>query len=158
MSNKKEPLEEIVDFEILKENFNVYELEDDSIIKTKFILSFIIKTNERLPDGRNKYSFSNNNIISVFSPIDIRGKSDKNYPVSELEKYIVEKNLKFRQISDGGWNEYKTKKSILRIRNRVKSIDKTSKFDSKGYPSYIVRSETEFLINDLKETSPKVDS
>lgn len=143
---KKDLTERIIDFKTIRAEWNAYELEDNSIIKTKFVLIFIvIDPSERLGNGRTKALFASKNVTGVVSPQNIRGEPDKNYPIYELEKHIIKRNMKFRQIQEGGWNEYETKKFKLRIRNRVRSIDKTSKYDSRGMPSYIVRFETELF-------------
>ena len=141
--------EKFVDVEVIKENWNTYETEDGSIIKQKYLISFIIDTGEKDEEGKSKYWFANNSITTVYSPKKIRGPPDKNYPVNELEKYIIQPNVKFRQIFDGGNNEYKTEKFLIILRNIVKKIDKTNKFDQKGNIQYIVRSEIEILLSEI---------
>ena len=89
---------------------------------------------------------------SVFSPKDIRGQKDKQHPLSELEKCKTDINLKFRQIKDGGFAEYQTKKSNLKVKTWLRQVDKTSLFDGLGNPAYIIRTESEVLIE------PKIDS
>lgn len=140
--------DELIPFEIIKENWSTYELEDGTIIRFKFVLINIIKTPIQSEKG-NLLLFNARNVIGVFSPEE-RGDKDRNYTVEELEKYISKLNVMFRQIVDSGLNEYKTDKHTIIITPRVTKIDKTSKFDKQGMPAYIVRSETQFLVVEEK--------
>ena len=85
--------QELIDFEILRENWNKYELEDGSIITSKFILSQLVKSAEKDPhdDAFNLGFMEPRSITTIFAPIDKRGKPDRNYSVSELEKFIMRK-------------------------------------------------------------------
>lgn len=70
-----------------------------------------------------------------------RGPPARKYSVEDLRKHIIEHNLKFKQIVDGGWNEYETENTIVQVRNILRSVDKTSLFDPAGMPSYLVNFE-----------------
>lgn len=141
--------EKLIELEVIKEDWNVYELEDGSIIKQKILLSFFIETNEKDAQGNTKFWISNNQVTAVYSPISIRGPPDRNYSVPELEKYVEQPNMKFSLIHDGGRNQYKTEKFLITVNYLAKKIEKTSKYDSKGMPAYIVRNEIEMLISEV---------
>lgn len=155
LSESKRALEknhdELVDFDVISENWHVHELEDDTIIRTKNVLTAIIDsgpaTNEKAGvPGMRKLGFGSKLMIVSHSPRHLRGKKDKAWSVPELEKFIVQRNLKFRQIKDGGKAEYRTKKMQIITLTRVKQVDKTSKFNQNGMPAYIVRTESEVLV------------
>jgi len=148
--------EELVDFEVVRENWHVYELEDDSIIRTRNVLLSIIDAGpadetEAGAPGLRKYGFGMKLLNAIHSPKNLRGPKGKAWPVSELEKFIVQRNLKFRQIKDGGNSEYETKKFVITLLTRVRQVDKTSKFDQSGMPAYIIRTENEILLTDKPE-------
>ena len=63
--------------------------------------------------------------------------------------------MKFRQLTDGGHAIYETEKTRLEIIHRVRQVDKTSKFDAKGMPAYIVRSESQIVAMDKLEEMVK---
>lgn len=143
--------EKLVDFDVIRENWHMYELEDGSVIRTKNVLMSIIDAgpsdeNEASAVGMRKYGFGARLLNVILSPKHLRGPKGKTLPVSELEKLTVQRNLKFRQIKDGGRAEYETKNSKISISTRVKQVDKTSKFDQNGMPAYIVRTEHEILM------------
>jgi len=153
MSEKNDVIkaDRYIDFDIINENWNVYELEDKTIIKQKHIISLIFGTGEIDEKGKEKIGFAANDIIVVFSPKEIRGPPDKNYSIPELEKYIIVPNVKFSLIKDAEMNQYKTEKMNISVRTVVKRIEKTSKFDPKGMPQFIVRYESMLLIQEPEE-------
>ena len=144
---------ELVDFDVIRESWHVYELEDDTVIRTKNVLMTIIdagplEESEASTPGMRKYGFGLKLLNMVHSPKHLRGPKGKAWPISELEKFIIQRNLKFRQIKDGGNCEYRTKKSQIIVSTRVKHVDKTSKFDANGMPSYIIRTESQILVGE----------
>ena len=148
--------DELVDFDVIRENWNMYDLADDTVIRTKNVLMAIIdagpaKESEASAPGMRKYGFGLKLLNVIHSPKHLRGSKGKASPVSELEKFIVERNLKFRQIKDGGNSEYETKKSKIIVSTRIRQVDKTSKFDENGMPAYIVRIESQILLAEKPE-------
>lgn len=154
-TSEKEP-DKLVNFDVIREDWHVYELEDDSIIRTKNALMTIIDAGpadekEAGAPGLRKYGFGLKLLNVVHSPRHLRGPKGKAWPVSELEKFIVERNLKFRQIIDAGNSEYETEKFKIIVSTRVRQVDKTSKFDMNGMPGYIVRTQSEILLGEKPE-------
>jgi len=144
-SDNNSEKEELIPFKVIKEEWNEYELDNTTIIKSKFVLMNIIKTPETNEKGQHLTVHQSQNLIAIFSPEEVRGDPDRNYGVDELEAHIIERNLFFRQILDSEFNEYETDNYLIKIKNTVKSIDLASKFDARGNPAYIVRSETQIL-------------
>jgi len=132
--------EKLIDFKTISEEWNQYELEDRTLIKSKFVLVNIIQKGP-LSEGVYQALFSSQNVTGVYSPVELRGTPGQKYSVDELGKHIIQHNLKFKQTVDGGWNEYETENSIIQVRNILKRVDKTSLFDSAGMPAYLVNFE-----------------
>ena len=147
--------DELIPFEIIDEKWHTYELEDNTIIKTKFILLNIIAYGEKDDLDKRLSEFATHLLVVVYSPKELRGPKDKTRRADELEEYITEKNLKFRNIKDGGMSKYETKNSIIQIDHSITQVDITSKYDSKGMPAYIVRSKNNVIIAEkIQEINP----
>lgn len=150
----------LVDFDVIREDWHVYELEDNSIIRTKNVLMTVIDEGpadekEAGAPGLRKIGFGVKLLNVVHSPKHLRGRKGKVWSTSELEKSIVKHNLKFRQIKDGGKAKYETKKMEIIVLTRVNQVDKTSKFDQNRNPAYIVRIESQILMAEKPEKKQK---
>lgn len=133
---------EFIHFEVVNEKWFAYEVEDGTILRSKFVLLEIIAYGE--PDEQDKRlsKMGTHTLNVVYSPPELRGPPGKKWKPSELEEFITEPNLKFSQIKDGGLYEYKLEKSNIQVDYRVYQIDKTSKYNSNGMPAYIIRMKT----------------
>jgi len=155
----KKDHEELVPFDVIRENWHVYELEDDSVIRIKNVLMSIIDAGpadeEAGVPGLRKFGFGLKLLTVTHSPKHLRHSGGKTWSLSELEEFIVQPNLKFRQIEDGGNSEYRTKKSQISISTRLKQVDKTSKFAQNGMPAYIIRTENEIMLAEKPEKQEK---
>jgi hypothetical protein len=162
--------EKIVDFDVIKENWSAYELKDGTIIRTKNVLMGIIEENppieEAVKPKLRKSRFEAKLLNFVRSPKSIRKSKGESLEVSELDKYIIEPNVFFRSIKDGGDAVYRAEGLGVTVKTRVYQIDKTSKFDQNGNPSYIIRTENEIMValdskkkGDLKiQTDPQLSN
>jgi len=148
--------EKLIDFKVINEEWNQFELEDGTIIRTKFVLVNIISKGQ-VRKGVYRGVFTLENVSGVFSPIGLRGPPGRKYSVDELKKHITQRNLKFKQTLDGGWNEYETEKAIFQVQTILRSVDKTSLFDSAGMPGYVLNFE-HIITSKPKTKSIKVGS
>jgi hypothetical protein len=147
--------DEMITFDLINEKWHTYELEDNTIIKTKFILLNIIAYGEKDDLDKRLTGFATQLLVVVYSPKELRGPKDKTRRADELEEYITEKNLKFRKIIDGGMSKYDTEKSNIQIDHSITQVDMTSKYDSSGMPAYIVRSKNNVIIAEkIQEINP----
>ena len=151
MSERTDRIERFVDFDVISENWSAYELEDDTLIRTKNVLMDIIEAGPAVEKG-SEFGVGAKLLNVVHSPSSLRGPKGKATEVKELEKFIVQPNMKFRQIKDGGPAKYETKNSTITLVTRVRRIEKTSKFDAKGMPAYIIRTENQILVEKKTET------
>jgi hypothetical protein len=160
LAEKMPPDFVFVDFEAVREGWNRYKLEDGSILKTKFVLiSAIMEKNFKEIMERAKtekglkmgFGFQSHNVIGVEASVELRGQPDtKTYPLEELRSSIVNEDIDFEVITET-WNVYKLENGIvIKVRNAPISVSRTSKFDSRGLPIYLVDSTA-----DVKVTLPK---
>ena len=149
VSVKKVPPDFVfVDFEVVREGWNRYRLEDGTILKTKFVLISVTmeknykkimeraKTEKGLKMG---FGFKSQNVIGVEAHMRLRGESDtKTYTIGELRSSIVKEDLDF-EVQTEIWNVYKLKNGItIKVRNSPINVSRTSKFDNRGLPIYLV--------------------
>jgi len=145
-----------VDFEVLREGWNRYKLEDESILKTKFVLMNIMleknykeimerqKTEKGLKMG---IGFQSHIIVGVEAPPKLRGEPDtKTYSVEELRSSIVKEDLDFEAVTET-WNFYALENGItIKVRNTPISVSRTNKFDKQGLPIYLVDSTADMKV------------
>ena len=132
-----------IDFEMVEEPWNLYKLEDGSLIKFKLVL---IKVVPSKTDPEN-YSFNTANVVGVQSPVELRG--DPTLPPTKgTYNDFEKKDLDFEVIKES-WNEYKLKGGIIvKIKPAITAINKTKSFDRYGEPIYVVHSQP--LIKPIK--------
>jgi len=133
-------LSESLEFDIIKEPWNKYKLEDGTIIKTRFILINVVKegTDET---GKPIYNFNSDNVLGALAPKELLGTpSDKAYTIAERTSSI-EKELTFETIQED-WNEYKLSDgSIMKIKLVLVNATRTSLRDKRGQPVYLLNNQ-----------------
>lgn len=129
---------EPVDFEVLEEGWNVVELEDGSIVKTRPVALFIFETETEAaePEFRSRWQ----------QQMGVWG-AEKGEPsgwdgnAEALESHIVEENLSYRFLKRGE-SIYKVAKGhTLRLQVRPLRFDRTDLFDGDGEPIFSVEAE-----------------
>ena len=131
-----------LDFDVVREPWNKYELSDGSILKVKYVLLKVRKTIE--PDGRTNYEVKGQNIIVVSNiPDHLRGRpSEESYSPRELEASIVEEDMRYNTLSEE-WNEYVAEDGArIRIKMTVVKVSRTNRMNREGEPIYLVQSST----------------
>jgi len=121
-----------LDFEVVKEPWNRYELADGSRLKTKLVLTKVTKDEQDI--RVNAYSFDFQNIAVVLT--GERGPpSSKSYSQDEIRAATV-KEIQHQTISEEP-NEYSVNDGgRIRIKSSVYHVTKTSLFDKSGKPIY----------------------
>ncbi len=134
-----------VDFEYVevkkaKEDWNIYKLDDGAEVRTKFVLVKVIRQKGLGKAGTPIYGVNSTNAVGVFVPKRLRDKpSSRKYSRSELEKSITKRDLDYNTKRES-WNRYVLEDgTVLQIKLAMVEISKTDKFDNKGEPIYIVR-------------------
>lgn len=130
--------ENSVDFEVIDEPWNKYELSDQSILKTRYILKTVHRS---IVNGKNNYRGDGIPLTIILVPPKLKGRSDpKKYSPKELQANIDKEDMKFRIIHEE-WNEYLLDDCItIRMKSTMTNISRTKKRDHNGDPIYNVDS------------------
>jgi len=138
-----------LDWEVLKEDWNAYRLYDGTLFKTKLVLTHVLKT---AGGERPSYDIGTQRVVAVICPQHLIGEPSKEVvPREELNKYIVERNIRFDTIRSD-WNEYLVRDEedrrefIIRILETLVNISRTSKRDSLGRPIYLFDSSAQVVV------------
>lgn len=133
-----------IDFEVVKEPWNKYQIQDNSILKTRTILKKV----ERLTDG-DKISFNIDaqTITVIYADSPLKGIANPE-PVSkqELEKTIDKPDMRYDTLEQD-FNEYDLDDGTkMKIFTHVSSITRTTSRDKSGDPIYMVQSSSSLEI------------
>lgn len=122
-----------LDFEIIKETWNKYKLEDGSIVRLKNPLIKVYKTDKSDVLGIPVYRIGGMTLLSSLVPEELKGKPSEDQNVVPAD-IILE--LKFSIISEE-WCEYKLSDGVIfRSKTVVNKIVKTKKYNNYGEPIY----------------------
>jgi hypothetical protein len=141
-----------IDFDILREPWNKYELGDGSIVKTRCILT---KIHKRVKIGETTagYGLDSQNVIVIYNvPPNLKGEPSKHaYGPKELETSIVQDDIRYTTISEE-WNEYVAEDGTrIRLKSTVTKVSRTSKYDKNGNPRYLVQTSVLPQVKPLKK-------
>lgn len=77
----------------------------------------------------------------------LRGEPDtKTYTIKELRSSIVKEDLDFEPLKQT-WNAYNLENGIaIKVRNSPINVSRTSKFDNRGLPIYLVDSTADVKV------------
>jgi len=138
-----------LDFEVIKERWGKYTLDDGSVLKIKFILTNIKTWDE---NGAKKYTANNQVIQTILSAEHLIGEPAKAAFTSEvLQKNIEKDDLSYDQL-ENPVNEYILDNGTkLKLFPQVIKVSRSSLKNSLGEPIYMVT--TNVTIN---YTEPKI--
>ena len=128
---------ENLEYDIVNEPWNIYELENKGKLRTRLIVTRIANVSSSA--GKTKLSFKSNNVVDITPLKNVLGTpSEHPYSPQELADSVTEKDISFK-ITNEDWNIYKLKDGKeLRIKLVLVKVAGTSKFDSKGEPIFLV--------------------
>jgi len=132
-----------IDFKVEREDWNVYKLEDGTILKLKFILLKVIR--EKIDkEGRPIYSVQSSIVSTVFPPSNLLGMPDtRRYSIKELETAVIKPDMKFEALKEDYSSKYILKETVGELRLEVKpvliAVARTKKYDERGEPIYLIR-------------------
>jgi len=141
-----------VEFDIENEPWEKYRLSDGSILKTRTVVTQIVKTGQYDPFGKPTYGVLANVIHSIQAPREFRGKQPTIPPPSpqQLGEAIVEE-VTAQPTGEVQLNTYNCNDgTILRIQTIFTSIKRTNLFDTLGESLYIINTQ-----HVIKENIPK---
>jgi len=125
-----------IDFDVVREPWHKYELNDNTTIKIKYVLTRLFKT--QTGEKRN-YGIDGQTITVILPTKESKGQPDPTkYTSEDYNKAIIQEDVRYNTISDE-WYEYIVDDgSKIRLKMTVSGISKTDKFDANGDPVYIV--------------------
>lgn len=132
-----------IDFKLPKEEWDIYELDDGTILRIRAVLIDVVTTGQVDSIGNPNVLFSTHNVLGVKCPEKLRGPPNPS-PVSPQEiSSSVEAVVNIRRtIKDDSWTEYELENGfVLGLRLVVTDVRRTSKFDRNGDPIYSVNSQ-----------------
>lgn len=139
MSQSMPPNAEILEFEPLEEKWNVYELQNQTIIRGRILVTrFARDPNETDP---NKIAISSQNVFVVDAPVEQRGQPTGPLTNEEIRNPqgtpidILTNNEK--------WGKYRILSTgvVLKVKMVVDdAIRLDGKFDNDGMPQYVLHS------------------
>lgn len=125
-----------VDFDIIDEPWLKYQLQDNTVLKTRYLLTRLYK---KMQDGKATYNFDGQTMTIALVPSDLIGPKDNaRYSPQELSNSVIRDEVNYKTISED-WNEYYAYDGAkVRLKMTVTGVKKTSKFDNNGEPIYLV--------------------
>lgn len=141
------PIDAILDFKAVKEEWTDYELEDGSVIRLKVLLSYLEE------EGEKSHAMNVHHVMAIWTPPDKR-KPDAGQaplPVEELRNHVVEEGVKC-DLRTQGQSIYRTSQGVVTLEIRATRFHRTDKYDVQGMPQYIVEQE----IRTTAQAKPKV--
>jgi hypothetical protein len=139
------PEQRDVDFEVYREDWNVYQLEDGTRLKNRVILMKVMSRpqEEEGQEGR-QYAFKTKMITtSARVPSHLKGTPDPNqYPPGELQE--DSQRLDFDTLKEE-WNEYVLPdKTRIRLKVNLVEVRRSPKFNADGDPIYLIATSNLF--------------
>ncbi len=138
-----------IDFEIIKEPWNKYQLADNSILKTRAVLKKV----ERVTDG-DKISFNMDaqTLTVIYAESELMGTPNPR-PISkkEMMQSIDKPDMRYDTLSQE-FNEYLLDDGTkIKIFTNVTSVSRTSLKNSKGEPVYQVQTKNNIEIKQAEQ-------
>ena len=136
-----------LNFEVVREVWDLHKLEDGTKVRSRVILSSILANTsleqierqikeEKTPELQTSFNFQN--LIAIESPAELRGEPGKpKYSDEELNSCIVAPHLDFETLHQA-WNIYNLGFGhTLKLRTTPIDFSRTSKYDANGIPIYL---------------------
>jgi len=135
-----------IDFEVEEEPWNKYELNDGTILKTRFILKTVVRS---IVSGKNNYKGDGIPLTIIMVPGKLKGEPDtKKYSPKEVHANIDKPDMRFR-ISHEDWNEYRIDDgAVIRMKSTLTNISRTTLRDGNGDPIYNVNTNMIIQVKD----------
>lgn len=130
-----------VEFEIVKEGWNEYELSDGARLRTKLTLGKVVTSAGVPPKNATEYGFNTQMMVLAYVPQDMKGTpSGRRLTPQEMNDAVVE-DLEFEQ-TKVATNEYLLENGVrIKLRLMLTRVGKTDQFTSDGSPLYAVNNQ-----------------
>lgn len=130
---------EHIDFKTNREDWNLYSLEENVLLKLKLVLIKVILVD--IDEAGNPVYDSNYQVvIGIVPPAELLGEpSDREYKKIEILESIVKDDVKVEKTIREDWNEYELEDGAkLSIKLVLTKASKTKLFDKRGEPIYYI--------------------
>lgn len=88
-----------IDFDVVREPWQKYELHDNTIVKTKLAITKIYKKLDE--NGKPNYTIDAQNLTALLAPSESRGPPDTNsYTPQQYEQSIIQDDVKYSTLSE----------------------------------------------------------
>ena len=134
---------DFIKFKTISEGWNLYELEDKSVIKAKVLVISVVSYKKKPEDKRIPDLGVNLEVVTgVESYPGVRGEpSEETYTIEQLNSFVEKgkADMKITSIRDE-WNGYELPDGTkLYLKNAITRVGRTSKFDKIGNPMYVMQ-------------------
>lgn len=135
------------EFNIVKEDWNSYMLEDGTVLRVRQLLVKIAKQPMANPAEPSMSIEMSNLLTAIFPPADLKGPpSSQQYNPQELSQSLAQANIKYVPTLEVT-NEYITRNGIkLLFQIASLNVGRTNKFGPTGDPVYLVNAQTNVQI------------
>lgn len=125
-----------IDFDVVREPWQRYELNDNTVVKSKLIITKIYKIAK---NGKPSYTIDGQTVTVLLAPPESKGPPDNfRYSPQQLKEAVIQDDVKYITLAEE-WHEYILDDGTkMRIKTTISGIKKTSKFDKDGEPIYLV--------------------
>jgi len=131
---------EYLDFTVSKENWNIYKLEENVLLRMKLVLIKVL-LREIDENGNPSYETAYQVVMGIVPSPIVRGKPDERiYSAKEILDAITVDDVKIAEVIHEDWNEYNlSDTSQLSIKLVLTKASKTSLLDPRGEPIYNIQ-------------------
>lgn len=133
-----------LDFEIIKEPWNKYQIIDNSVLKVRTILT---RVERRMKDNKPYFKTKDQSLIVINADPSLKGEPDtKDHSAEEIKRAVEKKDMRYDTISQD-FNEYILDDGTkIKIYTNVTNIDRSRLFNGNGDPIYNVSSTNQIEI------------
>lgn len=144
----------LIEFKIRNEDWSIFQLEDDTLLKVKLVLINVLgKRSGKGFEGKLQSQV----VLGVFTPEDLRGTPSEPYTKEELVKSIVREDVDVAKVIHQPWNEYELDNGLLiKIKTIPVHIARTNKYDPEGMPIYLVDTTSIIKGKTLEKSKPRI--
>jgi hypothetical protein len=148
MSSKVE-----LNFDIIQEPWNLYEIEDGIIIKVRVIVKRVFRFKETEEKGGYDVEQQNITVIAHIPP-ELKGKkSQRKLTTQEAMSAVIRDDVRFSVLREE-WNEYAVEDGAkIRLKVSLMNVGKTNQFDQNGDPIYTIQTSAMASIKPPKKYS-----
>lgn len=141
-----------IDFEVLREPWNKYSVEDGSYLKARFVVTKFKKREPTTAEEMLQYGVEGKNLMVAYNvPDELKGTpSTRTYSPEEIRENL--KDMRYSIVFEE-WNEYVLEDgTVMRIKSSATEIARTDKFDRNGDPVYFVNTSQILALKPRKKT------